>query len=104
MKLFLKNIGKIKEANIDINGITVIAGENNSGKSTVGKSLFCVFNSFHNINEEIRNVRTQSIERLLEILYRNTTNRFTTRVNYDEITGHIVSNIDKYKSDDALLT
>jgi predicted ATPase len=40
MRLFLKNIGMIKEANVDINGLTVIAGENDTGKSTVGKCLF----------------------------------------------------------------
>ena len=32
MKLFIKNIGKIKDAAIEINGITAIAGENNTGK------------------------------------------------------------------------
>ena len=43
MKLKLENVGKISSANIDLNGITVIAGENNTGKSTIGKMLFCVF-------------------------------------------------------------
>lgn len=28
MRLYLKNIGKIAEAAVEINGITVIAGEN----------------------------------------------------------------------------
>ena len=40
MKLTLKNIGKIGTASVEINGITVIAGENNTGKSTVGRALF----------------------------------------------------------------
>ena len=40
MKLFLENIGKIGGACIEIKGITVIAGENNTGKSTVGKTLY----------------------------------------------------------------
>lgn len=35
MKLTLKNIGKIREASVELNGITVIAGENNTGKSNV---------------------------------------------------------------------
>lgn len=39
MKLELKNICKIKNAEVELNGITVIAGENNTGKSTVGKAL-----------------------------------------------------------------
>lgn len=40
MNLFLKNINKIKEANIILNGLTVIVGENDSGKSTIGRAFF----------------------------------------------------------------
>ena len=40
MELQLKNIGIIKEANIKLNGLTVIAGENDTGKSTVAKELY----------------------------------------------------------------
>ena len=40
MKLQLENIGIIKNATVQINGLTVIAGENDTGKSTVGKVLF----------------------------------------------------------------
>ncbi|CAA6803087.1 MAG: ABC transporter ATP-binding protein [uncultured Campylobacterales bacterium] len=40
MFLEIKNIGIIKEANIKIDGLTVIAGENDTGKSTVGKVLY----------------------------------------------------------------
>jgi predicted ATPase len=40
--LELKNIGMIKEANVKIDGLTVIAGENDTGKSTVGKALFSI--------------------------------------------------------------
>lgn len=54
MKISLKNIGKIKNSDIEINGITVIAGENDSGKSTIGKALFSIFNGFYNIEEKLR--------------------------------------------------
>lgn len=40
MKFQIKNIGAIGYADIDIEGITIIAGENNVGKSTVGKALY----------------------------------------------------------------
>ena len=44
MKISLNNISKVKKADIEIKGITVIAGENNTGKSTVGKALWSIFN------------------------------------------------------------
>lgn len=40
MKISIDNIGHVRSANIDVNSITVIAGNNNTGKSTVGKVLY----------------------------------------------------------------
>ena len=54
MKLSIRNLAKIKEADIKINGITVICGNNNTGKSTVGKALFAIFESTLNIYDRIR--------------------------------------------------
>ncbi|KIM03387.1 MAG: hypothetical protein KU28_11330, partial [Sulfurovum sp. PC08-66] len=42
MQLQLQNIGMIKEANVNIDGLTVIAGENDTGKSTVGKFIYLI--------------------------------------------------------------
>ena len=49
MELKLKNIGMINEANVKIDGLTVIAGENDTGKSTVGKALYSSLNSIKDI-------------------------------------------------------
>ena len=65
MEIVVKNIGKVKEANIKINGITVIAGENDTGKSTISKALFTVFNSFYNINDKVKQQRKRSIENII---------------------------------------
>lgn len=40
MRLKLKNIGIVEQADIEIKSISVITGVNNSGKSTIGKVLF----------------------------------------------------------------
>ncbi|KIM03900.1 MAG: hypothetical protein KN64_10700, partial [Sulfurovum sp. AS07-7] len=45
MELQLQNIGMIKEATVKIDGLTVIAGENDTGKSTVGKGLLTILKS-----------------------------------------------------------
>lgn len=61
MKISLNNISKVKKADIEIKGITVIAGENNTGKSTVGKALWSIFNSFYNIKEELTQERKNTV-------------------------------------------
>lgn len=70
MKLTLRNIGKIETASVEINGITVIAGENNTGKSTVGKALYCLFKAFHDINDRIDQQRSWSVYRTISSLFR----------------------------------
>lgn len=69
MELYLKNIGKVAEANVEIKGITVIAGENDTGKSTVGRALFSLFNSFYEIGEQIRQERLAGIVSALQVIY-----------------------------------
>ena len=61
MKLHIENIGKLKSADVTLDGITVIAGKNNTGKSTVGKTLYCIFNSLYNIDEKIERDRKEYI-------------------------------------------
>lgn len=69
MRLSIKNIGKIESASIEINGITAVAGENNTGKSTIGRTLFSVFNGFYKVDEKIRRERYRSLDNLSECRY-----------------------------------
>lgn len=69
MHLSVKNIGKLSEADIDLNGITVIAGENDTGKSTIGKVLYSVFNIFNNIDKQVEEERKRFISRYLINVY-----------------------------------
>ena len=61
MKLSIRNVGKLKEADVEINGITVIAGENNTGKSTVSKTLFSLFNGFYNFDNKMLELKSKDI-------------------------------------------
>ncbi len=55
MRLKFSNIGIIKEADILIDGLTVIAGVNDTGKSTVGKLLYFLIKIVNNYKEQFRN-------------------------------------------------
>lgn len=52
MKLKFQNIGKISEAEIEVSSITVIAGNNDTGKSTVGKLLYAVTTALNLLTPE----------------------------------------------------
>lgn len=62
MKLSIKNIGKIESADIRLDGITVICGENNTGKSTIGKVLFSCFNSMCDFENKIKEQKILEIQ------------------------------------------
>lgn len=68
MKLSIRNVGKLKEADVEINGITVITGENDTGKSTVGKVLWSVFNGFYEINEKVYNEKVSELKKIVDKL------------------------------------
>ena len=80
MKLIIKNIGKLKNAEVEINGITVITGENNTGKSTVGKVLWSVFNGFYKIDEKIYNEKVSELRKIVDKLMKEN--------GYDRITDN----------------
>ena len=93
MKLKLQNIGIIEEADITIDGITLIAGQNDSGKSTVGKVLYALIRGI-NREEEIFNYTRYNFlsKRLVDFRF------FLSRIKTDnkketEILGVILTKI-----------
>ena len=80
MKLSIRNVGKLKEADVEINGITVITGENDTGKSTVGKVLWSVFNGFYEINEKVYKEKVSELEKIVDKLMKEN--------GYDKITDN----------------
>lgn len=90
MKLTLKNIGKIEKAAIEFNGITVIAGENNTGKSTVGKALFAVCNSFFELDKKIEFERRKSVEGILSRIRFGGGSRFLRTLEENALAGKII--------------
>lgn len=65
MKLEFSNIGKFSKAEIEVNSITIVAGENDTGKSTIGKVLFAIFQSFYKIENKLREDKVVSVRKIL---------------------------------------
>jgi predicted ATPase len=61
----INNIGKVQNARIEMRGITVLAGNNNTGKSTLGKALFSIFNAFYESEQGILWERKKSIRGII---------------------------------------
>ena len=51
IKISVKDFRAIHSANIDLNGITVIAGVNGSGKSTLSRLLYTIFNKVKTLDD-----------------------------------------------------
>lgn len=104
MNLKIQNIGKVSNADIELNGITVIAGENDTGKSTVGKVLFSIFNSYFNIDNQIDNDRELRIKKLLELIYNDVPTRYYhPPFNMSEISQNLIKNSNKYINNPTML-
>jgi ABC transporter, ATP-binding protein len=72
MKLSIKNVGILSKVDLEINGITVIAGENDTGKSTISKSLYAIFNGCYRMDEKIIDAKVEDIiEEISIFLERN---------------------------------
>lgn len=71
MKLKVRKFAKIINADIEIDGITIIAGNNNTGKSTVGKILDAVFNATYCMKEKMYDARKKI---LVDLLRKDVTN------------------------------
>lgn len=90
MKLSIENVGILSKIDLEINGITVIAGENDTGKSTVSKSLYAMFNGFYKIDEKIENMKIKNLRRdIIEVLERE----FGVYINTQYLKKDILSKI-----------
>jgi len=105
VELKIRNVGKIDSADIEIKGITIIAGLNGTGKSTVSRSLFAMFHSFSNMSRRINWEKQYAIERLffssnyfLEIYFLTEGDK-----NIEEISAVLAGKTDKKNVHDILV-
>lgn len=69
MKLILKNIGMLEQAEVTLHPLCVIAGENDNGKSTVGKIVFCIIKAINRYKEDLQESKEHRVQEKIEDLY-----------------------------------
>ncbi len=65
MQIKLQNIGIIKDSTLNLDGLTVITGKNNSGKTTVGKTLYSLLDATCDIQRKADTDKCYYIQRKL---------------------------------------
>lgn len=72
MNISVRNVAKVRNAQIEIDGITVVAGLNGTGKTTISKGIYASINAYKSLPERILQSRRDSIHNtLVQILRRN---------------------------------
>lgn len=71
MDITVKNFGTISDAAVHIGGLTVITGENDTGKSTIGKILFSLVKAFARYKEDLEEDKEARILAKIEDIYFN---------------------------------
>ncbi len=70
MRFRFKNINVVKCADIKLDGLTVIAGENGCGKSTVGKLLFSTVKAVSNLGSTKESYKRDLLTKHVRALYK----------------------------------
>lgn len=97
MRLSLKDFGPIDTANIDIGKITVIGGENATGKSTTSKILYCFLRANSRKRQEITyeyivnliKDETRDIQRYLR-------NHVGSKIQFNDLQRRLTQNSDNF--------
>lgn len=74
MKVSIEKIGKIQSTTINVNGLTVIAGANDSGKSTFSKILFSTVKASAAIEQNSSDAIKMYVSKHVRALYRRLNN------------------------------
>ncbi|MGJ0329344.1 AAA family ATPase [Aliarcobacter cryaerophilus] len=69
MQIKLKNIGMLKEAELSLNSLTLIADENDNGKSTVGKVVFCIIKAINRYKEDLQESKEHKLNEKFNNLF-----------------------------------
>lgn len=69
MKITITNVGAINSATIELDSLTVIAGENDTGKSTIGKVIFALVQAYSRFPLAVNKAKKNQVRKLVDRLY-----------------------------------
>lgn len=91
MELKIKNIGKIKEGNVKLDGITIISGKGDAGKTTVLKILSTVLDVLNFSDDSVNfSCEQNRIENKEEIIQKDVQEKFEN--NFGKMINNFFSN------------
>lgn len=70
MKIEISNINKVEHASVLLNGLTVIAGENDTGKSTISKMIFSNIKAHSNITDYNKTAVSEKIQPHVSVMFK----------------------------------
>ena len=102
MELKITNVGKISLAEIEIKGLTIIAGPNATGKSTVSRSLFAMFHSFSKISDKITLEKIYAIQKMFFSSNKHFEFMLTCQLQPRELAAILAGDVDKNRINKTL--
>jgi hypothetical protein len=102
MELKITNVGKISLAEIEIKGLTIIAGPNSTGKSTVSRSLFAMFHSFSKISDKITLEKIYAIQKMFFSSNKHFEFMLTCQLQPRELAAILAGDVDKNRINKTL--
>lgn len=97
MKLQVKNFHMVDEAELLIDGLTVIAGDNDTGKSTIGKLLFSTIKSFDRFGKENNKIEHIFMEMISYLFNQHDLSNSELRLNNGQGSCYLKGNKDGIK-------
>ncbi|MEE4745924.1 AAA family ATPase [Pseudomonas alliivorans] len=104
MEVSVKNFATLSEANVHIGGLTVITGENDTGKSTIGKVLFSLVKAVARYEEDLSVAKeTRVIDEAEKVYFSirrtiNVANNLELRDLFHPKKLYLQLKVDKYKA------
>lgn len=71
MLIDIKNVSLINDSTVELSGLTIIAGKNDSGKSTIGKLIFSIVKSISRYKEDLEEDKEYNIKKIIDRIYFN---------------------------------